>query len=74
MPLSLALNYAKMMDTLEAKETLTQITINEFSHNMKQQDRKSTHRNLRKLAEKYDKIEAKSVDDLEAILKGLMNG
>ena len=74
MPLSLALGYVKTMEVIEAKETLTAITVNEFSHNMKQQDRKRTHRNLRKMAERYDKIEAKSMDDLEAIMKGLMGG
>lgn len=74
MPLSEALKYAKAMEVIEAKEMLTAVTINEFSHNMKQPDRKSMHRKLRKIATKYDKIEAKSVDDLEKILKGLMNG
>lgn len=69
-----ALLYLQAIDSIEAKETLVQIQINEFSHNMKKNDRTKMQRDLKKIASKYDKIETKSMDDFESLFKGMIGG
>lgn len=68
--------YLHSIEVLRAEETLCQMQTLDYVKHMKDQDRKKLHKQLQKTAKKYQdiKIKTQSVDDLEAMVKGLLSG
>lgn len=71
MPTDIALKYYRSADILEARESLLKMTISDYSGGMKPDDRKKFHKQIKKQSEAHQKIQTKSVDDLESLVKGL---
>lgn len=74
MPTDIALKYSNSIDILQAQETLLQLSVLDYQKNMKQDDRKKFHRQMKKQATAHVKEKTKSVDDLELMVKGLLSG
>jgi|TARA_R110000851_G_scaffold298994_9_gene454824 hypothetical protein len=74
MPTDIALKYIESANILEAQETLLQLSVLDYQKNMKQDDRKKFHKQIKKQASAHQKTNAKSVDDLESLVKGILRG
>lgn len=74
MPTDIALKYSNSIDILQAQETLLQLSVLDYQKHMKQDDRRKFHKHIKKKATAHVEVETKSVDDLEAALKGLLSG
>ncbi len=70
------LKFYYAIEVLKAEEMLSYMTVTDYAKHMKDTDRKKLHKELRKTAQKNQdvKIETKSVDDLESMLKGILSG
>jgi hypothetical protein len=74
MPTDIALKYYEGAKILEAEETLLQMTVLDYQKNMKQDDRKKFHKQVKKQASAHKEVETQSVDDLESMVKRIFNG
>lgn len=74
MPINTALKYKQSAEILEAQEALFKISILDYQKHMTQQDRKKFHKQLKKQATAHQKKKTESMDDLENLLEGILNG
>tara|TARA_R110002167_G_scaffold198805_3_gene401921 strand:- start:1592 stop:1879 length:288 start_codon:yes stop_codon:yes gene_type:complete len=75
-PFKTLVKYYHAIEVLESGEMLAEMTSLDYVKHMKDRDRKDLHRRLLKNTKKHQDIEEKnaSVDDLEALVKGLLSG